>query len=73
MPEDVEATNLNIVADPSTHNKQETMASIVWSWEAQVAVHGDLQILPESKKTLPSEQDLPESINKARRPVNWQC
>ncbi|MDJ0514433.1 MAG: hypothetical protein QNJ62_13410 [Methyloceanibacter sp.] len=55
--------HLNIVADPSTHNKQETMASIVWSWQAQVAAHGDLQILPESKKVLPSEQDLPESIS----------
>ena len=54
--------HLNIVADPSTHNKQETMASIVWSWQAQVAAHGDLQIIPATKQLLPSEQDLPESI-----------
>ena len=55
--------HLNIVADPSTHNKQETMALICWSWQAQVAAHGDLQVLPETKKILPSEQDLPESIS----------
>ena len=55
--------HLNIVADPSTHNKQETMALICWSWQAQVAAHGDLQVIPETKKILPSEQDLPESIS----------
>jgi hypothetical protein len=54
--------HLNIVADPSTHNKQETMASIVWSWQVRVAAHGDLQIIPTTKQFLPSEQDLPESI-----------
>ena len=32
-----------------------------------MAAHGDLQILPESKKILPSEQDLPESINNLER------
>ena len=52
--------HLNIVADPSTHNKQETMASIVWSWQARVAAHGDLQVLPETKHITPSEQDFPD-------------
>ena len=28
-----------------------------------MAAHGDLQVLPETKKILPSEQDLPESIS----------
>ena len=54
---------MNIVADPSTHNKKETMALICWSWQAQVAAHGDLQVIPETKKILPSEQALPESIS----------
>ena len=28
-----------------------------------MAAHGDLQVIPETKKILPSEQDLPESIS----------
>ena len=55
--------HLNIAADPSTHNKQETMASICGSWQARAAAHGDLQVMPETRKILPSEQDLPESIS----------
>ena len=54
--------HLNIVADPSTHNKKDTMASIVFSWEVQVAAHGDLQYLPQAKTVLNSEQDLPDHI-----------
>ena len=53
--------HLNIVADPSTHNKQETMASIAWSWQAQVAAHGDLQILPETKTSLPQSRSSPRT------------
>ena len=30
---------------------------------AQVAAHGDLQVIPETNNILPSEQDLPESIS----------
>jgi len=54
--------HLNIVADPSTHNKKDTMASLVWSWEVGVAAHGDLQMLPQAKTVLESEQDLMDNI-----------
>ena len=63
---------LNIVADPSTHNTQETMALIWWPWQAQVAAHGDLQMIPETKKILPSEQALPESISILRGRGGWR-
>ena len=53
---------MNIVVGPSIHNKRDTMASIVWSWEARVAAHGDLQMLPQAKTVLESEQDLPDNI-----------
>ena len=38
--------HLNMIADPSTHIKRETMAAMCWSWEAGGAAHGDVQIMP---------------------------
>jgi hypothetical protein len=51
-----------MVADPSTHSKRETMASVCWSWEAGGAAHGNLQILSPGKVVLASEQALPEEV-----------
>ena len=53
--------HLNIVADPATHSKNDTMASIVWSWQAGIAAHGDLQYIPHGGM-LATEQEMPEHI-----------
>ena len=53
--------HLNIVADPATHSKRDTMASIIWSWQAGIAAHGDLQYIPHGGM-LPTEQEMPEHI-----------
>ena len=37
------------------------MASIVWSWQAGIAAHGDLQYIPHGGM-LPTEQEMPEHI-----------
>ena len=55
------ADHLNIVADPATHSKHDTMASIVWSWQTGIAAHGDLQYIPHGGM-LSSEQEMPEHI-----------
>ena len=54
--------HLSMVADPSTHSKRETMASVCWSWEAGGAAHANLQIIPPGTVVLPSEQALPEEV-----------
>ena len=53
--------HLNIVADPANHSKKDTMASIIWSWQAGLAAYGDLQYIPHGG-LLPSEQEMPEHI-----------
>ncbi len=57
------ARHLCVIADPATHQKRETLASVCWSWEFGVAAHGDLQVLPATAAVLPSEQDLPDHIS----------
>ena len=56
------ARHLNMVADPSTHSKRETMVTVCWSWEAAAATHGDVQVLPATSALLPSEQELPSHV-----------
>ena len=53
--------HLNIVEGPATHSKKDTMASIVWCWQAGIAAHGDMQWLPQGAM-LPTEQAMPEHI-----------
>ena len=54
--------HLNMVADPSTHSKRETMVTVCWSWECGAAAHGDVQIIAPGSVVLPSEQELPDHI-----------
>ena len=37
--------HLFLCADPATHVRKSTMATVVWSWEAGSASHGDLQVM----------------------------
>ncbi len=55
-------SHLNIVADPGTHSKHETVVSVAWSWEDRVAAHCDCQRLRTIARLLPSEEDLPDHI-----------
>ena len=54
-------SHLCICADPSTHCRRETMATLVWSWEMGIAAHGDLQIMGSAHSLL-LEESLPDQI-----------
>ncbi len=54
--------HLFLCADPATHVRKSTMATLVWSWEAGSASHGDLQIMG-SANTIKLEESLPDHIS----------
>ena len=54
------ARHLNLVADPSTHSKYETMVSIAWSWEEGVGAIADIQRMPATSTVL--NADMPDRI-----------
>ena len=54
--------HLSICADPATHCRQEVQATLVWSWEAGTAAHGDLQVMGSSN-TLLLEESLPDHLS----------
>ncbi len=58
------ARHLNIVADPSTHSKKETLVSVCWTFEFGVAAHADVQFLPATSVMLPSEHELPRHLGR---------
>ena len=41
--------HLSIVADPATHSKKETMASICWSWQVGIAAFCAIQYIPQGR------------------------
>ena len=61
--------HINVIADPATHSKKEAMVSVLWSWEEQVAGHGDVQWISATKTILPCDQE-PCSSTHHRRAVN---
>jgi hypothetical protein len=61
--------HINVIADPATHSKKEVMVSVLWSWEEQVAGHGDPQWISATKTILPCDQE-PCSSKHHRRAVN---
>ena len=61
--------HINVIADPATHSKKEAMVSVLWSWEEQVAGHGDVQWISATKTILACDQE-PCSSKHHRRTVN---
>jgi hypothetical protein len=54
--------HMNLIADPSTHSKKETMVSVAYAWERDLGAICDVQCMPQGKAVLESEANLPERI-----------
>ena len=62
LPDDV--WHFGIVADPSCHSNRETLVSLIYSWENDLAACGVIQLLSPIKQLTLAEQDMPDEISR---------
>lgn len=54
--------HFNMIADPATHSKKEVMVSVIWSWEQNLAVLGDVQLMCPGNRIAPNEANFVDSV-----------
>ena len=54
--------HFNVVLDGAIHSKNDTLVSILWSWEANAACYGNVMMAVGGKYILPDELDMPDYI-----------